>query len=93
MVSLWGSKKNSGDQQQQQLSHQDQPADDTDNTDNTDNTNNMPRRSEDDHREPTERDRLLPREQNRPRQDGYLDPDDPAVRPYTSLLPLPSPLA
>ncbi|KAK5172318.1 uncharacterized protein LTR77_003956 [Saxophila tyrrhenica] len=39
---------------------------------------NMARSSED---RPTERDRLLP-EQNNRRSDGYLDPDDPAVSPY-----------
>lgn len=46
--------------------------------DNGESSDNMPRTSEE-HREPTERDSLLPREHGRPRQDGFLDPDDPAV--------------
>jgi hypothetical protein len=42
---------------------------------------NMSRRSEEHGREATERDRLLPDNQQRRsnRSDGYLDPDDPAV--------------
>ncbi|KAI9662435.1 MAG: hypothetical protein M1821_008602 [Bathelium mastoideum] len=36
-----------------------------------------------DSREPDERTRLLPQQRRpRPHQDGYLDPDDPAVSPY-----------
>ncbi len=45
--------------------------------------NMAPRDPEDSRREPTERDRLLPDQQqnrnNHGRSDGYLDPDDPAV--------------
>ncbi|QIW95896.1 hypothetical protein AMS68_001414 [Peltaster fructicola] len=67
MVSLWGSNKNGDDQAQDN---------------HRESSDNMPRASEDEHHEPTERDRLLPREHGRPRQDGYLDPDDPAVSPY-----------
>ena len=32
-----------------------------------------------DSREPDERTRLLPQQRRPPHQDGYLDPDDPAV--------------
>lgn len=64
MVSLWGTNKN-GDEQAQET--------------HIEHSNDMPRASEDEAREPTERDRLLPREQGRSRHDGYLDPDDPAV--------------
>ncbi|KAF2863436.1 hypothetical protein K470DRAFT_255138 [Piedraia hortae CBS 480.64] len=62
MPSLWGSNANTS-----------QPEDDLEDA-------AVDRRSLDDdqHRQPTERDRLL-----RPRQpEGFLDPDDPAVSPY-----------
>lgn len=46
---------------------------------------NMSRPSGEHEREPTETDRLLPQTHARPRQDGYLDPDDPAVRELRNL--------
>lgn len=69
MVSLWGSKKDKNGQSPD--NGNDSPSDD------------RPRSSQD-HQEPDERTRLLPRQPppHQPRHDGYLDPDDPAVSPY-----------
>lgn len=52
-----------------------------DNGEQHDSEDNMARDEEDSRREPTERDRLLPQQQQHrpPHSDGYLDPDDPAV--------------
>ncbi|KAK5955095.1 hypothetical protein OHC33_003774 [Knufia fluminis] len=75
MVSLWGTKKNDGDEQDEDGQRP--------NTSSSA-TRDDPRQSED----TNERTRLLPQQQQqqqqqqRPRGQGYLSPDDPAVSPY-----------
>ncbi len=68
MVSLWGSKND------EEVEHEngEAPA-----TDGEESTQRNPRHAGG--RDPDERTRLLP-----PRNDGYLDPDDPAVSPMES---------
>lgn len=77
MSSLWGSKKT------------DDHTDNTDEQNGGENGTGRPHTArqrdfdadESRMREPTERDRLLPDNNRRPpHSDGYLDPDDPAVR-------------
>lgn len=67
MSSLWGSKKKDDDAE-----HEDEQQ-------NGGESGSMARRSGESRREPTERDRLLPSNPRPPHNDGYLDPDDPAV--------------
>jgi hypothetical protein len=75
MVSLWGSKKGEGeDEQNGDQSSTQRPA--------------TPRRSEErpsQEYEPDERTRLLPQQRRPPPHDGYLDPDDPAVSPKDTV--------
>jgi len=76
MVSLWGSKKNGGDDQDENEDGQ-RPNTSSSLTRDRD----TPRQSED----TNERSRLLPPQQQQqppPRRPGYLSPDDPAVSPY-----------
>jgi hypothetical protein len=71
MVSLWGSKKDNRHDEEGSAQQTDAPRESSDVN----------------RREPDERTRLLPsRGPPPPRNDGYLDPDDPAVR-STILLP------
>lgn len=67
MPSLWGSNKPNGDD-----THEEEQAEQRD----------FGSRPNSSMREPTERDRLLPTNPRPPHEDGYLDPDDPAVSPY-----------
>lgn len=69
MPSLWGSKKDDNDEQEQNGEGVRRHS-----TDDRPDSRTM--------REPTERDRLLPANPRPPHADGYLDPDDPAVSPY-----------
>jgi len=70
MVSMWGSKKDDGNQNGSGTAT---PRDSGD----------RPRsRPSYEAREPDERARLLPSNPRPPHSDGYLDPDDPAVSPY-----------
>ncbi|KAK3675633.1 hypothetical protein LTR78_004274 [Recurvomyces mirabilis] len=68
-MSLWGTKKQNGT---------DDHAEDEEHHNDDNMARSQPSRS----REPNERDRLLPSNPRPPHQDGYLDPDDPAVSPY-----------
>ena len=70
MVSLWGSKNDEDE-------HEDGDGDSTP-TGGEESRQPPPRRSEG--RDADERTRLLP-----PRRDGFLDPDDPAVRAVALL--------
>ena len=68
MVSLWGNKDDSGENERAE-GH------------DGDDSRAGPDESTRDHGDADERTRLLPQtHQRRPRRDGYLDPDDPAVR-------------
>ena len=68
MVSLWGSKKNDDEEE-------DRPG-----SPDTRGTSSGPPPARESHPGADERAPLLPREQRqRPRADGFLDPDDPAV--------------
>ena len=79
MTTLWGSNNSNKDPKINGEQTEENGGAATDPTTNNHNTN-MARASEENRREPTERDRLLPDNANRhPRSDGYLDPDDPAV--------------
>ncbi|KAK3110539.1 hypothetical protein LTR53_015055 [Teratosphaeriaceae sp. CCFEE 6253] len=70
MTTLWGSKKNDDEQENEGVNGQ---------SDDMAASQSRGSRS----RDPTERDRLLPSNPRPPpNRDGYLDPDDPAVTPY-----------
>lgn len=79
MSSLWGSKKTDDGQEQEAIVS-------SSGSHSNNHSHTTGRASEDNMREPTERDRLLPADHRRaPHADGYLDPDDPAVRNIASL--------
>lgn len=73
MVSLWGAGDDTSSSKK-----------DVSTTPRESESTSRPRPSEDDHDEPdrdaNERTRLLPSQNRPPHADGYLDPDDPAVR-------------
>ncbi|PSK60709.1 hypothetical protein B9Z65_859 [Elsinoe australis] len=72
MVSLWGSKKPDGDDNDgASASNAERPT-----------SSRSPAPPREEHRSTDERAPLLPRERRQPHSDGYLDPDDPAVSPY-----------
>jgi len=73
MVSLWGSNKNDGEQDEEGV---------TTPRDSDGASRPPPSRREYERREADERTRLLPAQPRPPHADGYLDPDDPAVSPY-----------
>ena len=69
MVSLWGSSSKNDEEEREPLNGENGE----DGEEDTGAARASPRRAERRHREPDERSRLLPR------NEGYLDPDDPAV--------------